>query len=80
MKLPSVWQEASALIYAHRHRLSVGLVLMLLNRLSGFVLPLTSKSIIDDVVGKQDIHLLYWLAGAAFVANDNERKPAPSPL
>lgn len=68
MKLPSVWQEASELIWTHRYRLLLGLVLMMANRLSGFVLPGASKSIIDDVVGKRDTHLLYWIAGAASVA------------
>jgi len=68
LKLPVVWKEASDLIWTHRYRLLLGLALMLLNRLAGFVLPASSKYIIDDVVGKQDTHLLYWIAGAAFVA------------
>src|SRR5690242_16320088 len=36
------WQEARSLVYAHRHRLALGLVLLLLNRLAGLVLPSSS--------------------------------------
>ncbi len=64
----NAWQEARALVWARRGRLSVGLLLMLVNRLSGLVLPWTSKSLIDDVVGKHRAELLTPLAIAAGVA------------
>ena len=35
----AAWQEAKALILARRGRLGIGLALMLVNRLSGLVLP-----------------------------------------
>ena len=35
----AAWQEAKRLIWARRGRLSLGLALMLVNRLSGLVLP-----------------------------------------
>src|SRR6266853_4279535 len=44
---PGAWQEARALVYAHRGRLTVGLALMLVNRLAGLVLPASSKWVID---------------------------------
>ena len=44
------WVEARELVYAHRHRLALGLGLMLVNRLSGLVLPASSKFLIDDVI------------------------------
>ena len=47
-----VWREARELIWAHRGRLSLGLALMLVNRLSGLVLPATSKYLIDEVIMK----------------------------
>ena len=59
------WQEARALIWSHRRRLSLGLVLMLVNRAAGLVLPTTSKFLMDDVVGKQRWDLLWTLAFAA---------------
>ncbi|HEY8548824.1 MAG TPA: ABC transporter ATP-binding protein [Vicinamibacterales bacterium] len=62
------WQEASALVWARRGRLALGLLLMLVNRLSGLVLPGTSKFLIDDVFGKGRHELLGPIALAAGVA------------
>lgn len=66
--LHSVWREARELIWAHRKRLALGLVLMLVSRLAGLVLPATSKYLIDEVVGKHRGELLIWLALAAGLA------------
>jgi subfamily B ATP-binding cassette protein MsbA len=62
------WEEARSLIWAHRKRLALGLVLMLINRLAGLVLPATSKYFIDDVVTQQRWDLLPTLALAAGAA------------
>src|SRR5436853_1517015 len=59
------WQEARALIYAHRGRLTVGLALMLVNRLAGLVLPSSSKWVIDRVINQHHPELLLPLALAA---------------
>ena len=40
---PSAWQEARRIIWRHRGYVSVGLAVMLVNRLAGLVLPTTSK-------------------------------------
>ena len=64
----AAWQEAKRLIWARRGRLSLGLALMLVNRLSGLVLPATSKYLIDDVIGKGRADLLMPLAFAAGAA------------
>jgi ABC-type multidrug transport system fused ATPase/permease subunit len=64
------WQEAQSLIWARRWRLLLGLLLMLVNRLAGLVLPYLSKFMIDDVIGKGRVELLStlaWIAGAATV-------------
>jgi subfamily B ATP-binding cassette protein MsbA len=61
----AVWREAKVLIVARRGRLSLGLALMLINRLVGLVLPATSKFLIDDVIGRQRPDLLMPLALAA---------------
>jgi ABC-type multidrug transport system fused ATPase/permease subunit len=68
VSLPIVWREARDLVWVHRRRLAVGLALLLVNRLSGLVLPGTSKYLIDDVIGKHQGRLLVWLAAAAGAA------------
>jgi ATP-binding cassette, subfamily B, putative efflux pump len=62
------WEEARALIWTHRKRLALGLVLMLINRLSGLVLPTTTKYLMDDVISKGNWDLLPKLALAAGLA------------
>src|SRR5512132_1466468 len=62
------WKEARELIAEHRTSLSVGLALMVVNRLAGLVLPWTSKYLIDDVIGKHDVGMLVPLAWIAAVA------------
>ena len=62
------WAEARALIWVHRRSVSIGLVLMLISRAAGFVLPSSSKWLMDEVIGKHRIDLLLPLALAAGVA------------
>ncbi len=63
----AAWAEARALIRESRGRLALGLVLLLISRVSGMVLPYTSKILIDDVIPHADRGLLVKiaLAGAA---------------
>jgi ABC-type multidrug transport system fused ATPase/permease subunit len=58
------WREARALMWSHRGKLSIGLGLMIINRLSSFVLPWASKSLIDDVVAQGQTGMLVTLAMA----------------
>jgi subfamily B ATP-binding cassette protein MsbA len=62
------WEEARALIWTHRKRLALGLALMIINRLSGLVLPTTTKYLMDDVIGQGHWELLPTLAMAAGAA------------
>ena len=64
----AAWREARELIWAHRRRLGIGLVLMLVSRSAGLVLPASSKWLIDEVIGKQRVDLLLPLALAAGAA------------
>lgn len=64
----AAWAETRALMWQHRSSLSVGLALMLVNRLAGLVLPGSVKWIIDDVLGKGRIELLTPIAAAAVLA------------
>ncbi len=63
-----VWREARELVWAHRAQLSVGLVLMLVNRLAGLVLPASSKFLIDKVLPHGRGDLLWKLALAVGIA------------
>jgi ABC-type multidrug transport system fused ATPase/permease subunit len=62
------WSEARELIWRHRKSLTFGLILMLINRLSGLVLPGSSKWLIDNVLGKHRGDLLIPIALAAAAA------------
>jgi len=63
----AAWREARALVWAHRRRLTLGLLLMMVSRLAGLVLPASSKYLIDDVVngGRSDLLMPIALAAGA---------------
>ncbi|HET9441164.1 MAG TPA: ABC transporter ATP-binding protein, partial [Longimicrobiales bacterium] len=65
----SAWQEAKALMWAHRGTLSVGLVLVMINRIVGFVMPLSPKFLGDRIIedNRPDLLMPLALAGAAAV-------------
>ena len=65
VSLSNVRSDAKDLIWAHRYRLALGMLLMIVNRLAGLVLPASSKYLIDDVVLKHRGGLLVPLALAA---------------
>ena len=70
LAVAETWQEARTLMWNHRGKLAFGFVLMVINRLSGFVLPAGSKYLIDTVIGEGRSELLLPLAlavGAATV-------------
>jgi subfamily B ATP-binding cassette protein MsbA len=62
--LPEILQ----LIRPRRALLSLGLVLMVINRVSGLVLPASTKYLVDDVIAKKEFKLLYPLVGVVLVA------------
>ncbi len=64
----AAWAETRRLMWQHRRSLGIGLVLMLINRISGLVLPGSVKWIVDEVLTKQRIELLTPIAIAAAVA------------
>jgi len=66
MKLPpaGAWREAKQLLWRYRRGLAIGFALMVVNRLAGFVLPGSTKFLIDDVVGAGRDELLVPLAVA----------------
>lgn len=62
--LPDIW----ALIRPRRALLGLGLVLMGINRVSGLVLPASTKYLVDDIIGKGRRELLLPLLGAVVLA------------
>ena len=67
--LKNAWDEAKVLVMAHRGRLAIGLVLMLVSRLAALVPPASSKYLIDEVIGHHRSDLLVPLALAVGAAS-----------
>jgi len=63
-----ILDDAIELVKARKGRLLFGLLLMLVNRLSGLVLPFTTKFLLDDVIGKGNRALLMPIVMAAGAA------------
>ena len=62
--LPEIW----ALVRPRRWLLAFGLLLMVISRVSSFVLPLSAKFLIDRVMGHHQVSLLPWIVGAVLLA------------
>jgi ABC-type multidrug transport system fused ATPase/permease subunit len=62
--LPDVW----ALMKPRRGLLAIGFLLMAINRLSGLVLPASTKYLIDNVIGQKQIRLLTPIVLAVLTA------------
>ena len=62
--LPEIW----ALIHPRRGLLLIGFVLMAINRVSGLVLPGSTKYLVDDVIGKRQVQLLLPIVLAVIAA------------
>ncbi len=56
------------IIWPRRKLIGFGLFLILVNRLSGLVLPASIGYLVDDVLGQGDFSLLYWLLGGLLAA------------
>ncbi|HKS95424.1 MAG TPA: ABC transporter ATP-binding protein, partial [Terriglobia bacterium] len=57
-RLRELWPQIWEFIRPRRGILAVGFVLMGINRVSGLVLPYSSKYLIDDIIGKRHLNLL----------------------
>jgi subfamily B ATP-binding cassette protein MsbA len=62
VNMARAWAESRALVWQHRKSLAIGLVLMLLSRVAGLVLPGSSKWIVDEVLNKGRVELLMPIA------------------
>lgn len=61
---PNIWR----FLRPHIRRLAAGLCLVAINRLAGLVTPATTKFLIDDVIIRRHVQLLWPLAGAVLAA------------
>jgi subfamily B ATP-binding cassette protein MsbA len=68
VKLANVKEEAWSLIRSHRRSLTIGLLLMVVGRLAAFVLPMSTKFLIDEVITLGRAELLLPIAGAVLIA------------
>jgi ABC-type multidrug transport system fused ATPase/permease subunit len=57
-RLKTLWPEIRALMAPRKAILAGGFVLMVINRVSGLVLPYSTKYLLDNVVGHRQVHLL----------------------
>src|SRR3974390_1419228 len=62
--LPEIW----SLIRPRRGLLALGLVLMVINRVSGLVLPYSTKYLVDNVITKRQMSLLPFIVGGVLSA------------
>ena len=62
------WAEARKIVWGARWRLLIGSVLLLISRLSGMVLPASTKYIGDEVFTNQRYELIKWIALAIGVS------------
>jgi ABC-type multidrug transport system fused ATPase/permease subunit len=65
-------QVFKTIIWPRRKILFVGLILIIISRLSSLILPGASKYLLDDVVAHKDMHMLYtilWVVGLSITVN-----------
>ncbi len=56
------------LLHPRRSLLAIGFLLMVVNRVSGLVLPASTKYLVDDIIGKRRTDLILPLIGAVLLA------------
>ena len=62
--LPEIW----TLVKPRRWLLAFGFLLMVINRVSGLVLPASTKFLVDGVLVKKQAEKLPWIVGAVLLA------------
>lgn len=66
----SIVKAFKTIIWPKRNLVLLGLFLILISRLAGFVLPLKSKELLDEIVPNKDMNSLYdllWIVGVALL-------------
>jgi subfamily B ATP-binding cassette protein MsbA len=57
----SIAHVFKTIVWPRRKALAVGLVLIIISRIAGLVLPGATKYLMDDVIAKHDLEMLKWL-------------------
>ena len=63
-----LWPDLREMIRPRRKIFAIGFVLMVINKVCALVLPMSTKYLIDNVIGKRQIHLLVPLVSAVLGA------------
>jgi ABC-type multidrug transport system fused ATPase/permease subunit len=57
----SIAHVFKTIVWPRRKALAIGLVLIIISRMAGLVLPGATKYLMDDVIAKHDLEMLKWL-------------------
>lgn len=68
LKKVTIGHVFKTIIWPRKKNILIGLVLIVISRLAGLVLPGASKYLIDDVIPGKDMEMLKWLIIAVVVA------------
>jgi len=63
-----LWPDLREMIQPRRKIFALGFVLMVINKICALVLPTSTKYLIDNVIGKRQVHLLAPLVSAVVAA------------
>lgn len=59
--MTQVWADARDIIWAHRKKVGIGFVLLLINRVCVFILPYSLKCFVDEIDSAQGVRFsLTW--------------------
>lgn len=67
-RLRTLWPDIWEIIEPRKGSLAIGLLLILVSRISGLVLPASTRYLVDDVIGKRRADLLGPLVAAVVLA------------
>ena len=67
-KKVSVLKAFQTIIWPRRNLVFIGLILIVISRAAGFVTPIASKYLVDDVIAKKDIEMLKILVVGVILA------------
>src|SRR5688572_16611261 len=61
-------QVFKTIVWPRRNIILVGLILIIISRLAGLVLPWATKYLVDDVIAKGDLEMLKLMLGGIFLS------------